>query len=92
MNQLNSFRPKTGMQVSLLGQWSGSEDTNITSFSKILLKFVIVLKFLNNFVILLISTIITNQRNFLSPANELGNRTPETKNNFLHCEIWKHFL
>ena len=47
MSHQNYFRLEVGMLDSLLRQWNGSEDANIMNFSKILLKFAIVLKFLN---------------------------------------------
>ena len=56
------------------------------NFSKILVKFAIVLKIFENFCP---CTIITGQRSFSSQADELLDINPETKNIFehFHCKI-----
>ena len=64
---------------SLLRPWNGSEDNNMTNFSKILLKFAIVLKFLNIFCSFLSLAIINGQRSFSSLPYVLPEVTPETK-------------
>ena len=69
-----------------------SEDTNITIFSKILLKFAIVFKIFENFCPFLSLTITTDQRSFLSLADGLHEKNSETKNvfdYFLYCKMWK---
>ena len=71
-----------------------SEDI-ITSFCKILLKFVIVLKIFEYFCPSLSLTIITGQRSFSSLADGLHEKNPETENVFervLYCEMWKLFF
>ena len=70
------------------------EDINITNFSKIVLKYAIVFffKFLNIFSD---HYIITGQRRFLSLADGLHDKNPETKivfKHFLHCEMCETFL
>ena len=76
------MRLELGKLNSLLRQWNGSEDIVITNFFKILWRFAIV--FLKKFWIFsfLSLTIITGQRNFLSLADGLHDRTHETTNGF----------
>ena len=56
-----------------------SDDIIITSFCKILLKFVIVLKFFEYFCPFLSLTIITGQRSFLSLADGLHEKIQRQK-------------
>ena len=66
-----------------------SNDIIITSSSKILLNFAIVLKIFEYFCPFLSTTIITGQRSFSSLADGLHGEHPETKNvceRFLYCE------
>ena len=78
----------------MLRQWMDFEDSNILNYSKILLKFAIVFKIFEYFCPFQSSTIITGQRNFLSFADGLHDRTPEIRNGFEHFfhEIRKLFF
>ena len=72
-----------------------SEDINITNFCKILLKFAIVFKIFKFFCAFLSLTIITGQQSFLSLADGLHDKNPETKivfEHFFYCEMWKLFI
>ena len=42
MSQWNYLRLEIGILYSLLRQWNGSEDNNMTSFSNIVIKFAVV--------------------------------------------------
>ena len=68
---------------------NGFEDINVMNFvMKIFLKFVIIFRVSEKFCPFLSLTIITRQENFLGLADELFDKTPETKNG---CErfVWK---
>ena len=72
-----------------------SEDIIIRSFTKILLKFTIVLKIFEYFCPFLSLMIITSQRSFSSLADGLHDKNTETKNvlePFLYFEMWKLFF
>ena len=63
-------------------QWKGSQDIIVLNFSKILLKFAIVVQIFSIFCPFLSLTTITGQRNFSSLGDGLIGRTFETKNGF----------
>ena len=68
---------------------------NITNFGKILLKIAIVFKIFEYFCPFLSLTINTGQRSFLSLADGLHDKYPESKTvfeHFLYCKMCKLFL
>ena len=72
-----------------------SKDIIITSFSKFLLKFAIVLKIFEYFCPFLSLTTITGQRSFSSLADGFHEKNPYPENvfeHFLYCEMWKLFF
>ena len=71
-----------------------SEDNNFTNFSKILLKFA-VFEIFEYFCPFLSLTIITGQQSFLSLADWIHDKNPDSKNVFelfLRCDMWKLFF
>ena len=82
-----SFSFEIGILNSHLRQLIGSEDINITKFTNVWLKFAIILKIDEYFSPFLSLAIITGKMKFfLSIADGLHVRYPETKN------VFKHFL
>ena len=79
MSKWNYLQLNIGILDSLLRQWNGFEDFNISKFCTILLKFAIVFKIFKYFCIFLSLTIVTDQQNFSSLADGLLDITPETK-------------
>ena len=77
-----------GILDSLLRQCNGSEDFNILTRSKVLLKIAIVFK-ISDICAFLSLTVITDQGSISSLADGLLDITPETRNAFehFHCEI-----
>ena len=68
-----------------------SEDDNVMNFSK----FAVVFKIFEHFCLFLSLTIITGQQSFLSLADGLHDKNPDSKIvwvHFLHCDMWKLFF
>ena len=95
VRQWNCLWREIGILDILLRQWNGVLKILMSgSLAKFLLKFAIVLKSFENFCRFLSLTIITGQRSFLSLADGLHQKYPETKivfEHFIYCKFWKIF-